>query len=59
MGMPQKQAHDLLGDPQSILQQPVNGVMVETWKYLDQTLVFQNGVLHSWQAADEQSSAAR
>ncbi len=57
MGMSQKQAHDMLGDPQSIMQQELNGVMVETWKYLDRTLVFHNGMLQSWRGAPQQDGA--
>ena len=37
----------LLGPPQQMMVQELNGLMVETWKYLDRTLTFQNGVLQS------------
>ena len=48
MGMSPQQAQALLGPPRQVLQQDLNGVMVETWKYLDRTLVFYNGILQSW-----------
>ena len=48
MGMTKRQAQELLGSPKDILQDQVEGVVVETWKYLDRTLTFHNGVLQSW-----------
>jgi len=48
MGMSKSQVQALLGPPQHIMAQELNGVMIETWKYLDQTLTFSNGILQSW-----------
>ena len=48
MGMSKQQVQALLGPPQQMMVQELNGLMVETWKYLDRTLTFQNGVLQSW-----------
>jgi len=38
----------MLGPPQDIMTQELNGMMVDTWKYVDRTVTFQNGVLRSW-----------
>jgi hypothetical protein len=32
------------------MTQRVEDLLIETWKYLDQTVTFHNGLLHSWQA---------
>lgn len=50
LGMSTQQAQALLGPPQHMVSQEVNGIMVETWNYVDRTLIFQNGILRSWQA---------
>ena len=50
VGMSKPQAQRLLGPPQQMLTQELNGMTVETWKYLNRTLTFQNGLLQSWQA---------
>ena len=47
LGMSKQQAQALLGSPQQIISQEVQGALVETWKYLDRILVFQNGLLYS------------
>ena len=50
VGMSKQQAQALLGPPQRMMTRELNGVMIETWKYLDRTLTFQNGLLQSWQS---------
>ncbi len=47
LGMSKQQVQTLLGPPQQIIAQQLSGMMIETWKYLDHTLIFQNGVLQS------------
>ncbi len=47
-GMSKQQVQALLGLPQQTMTQELNGAMVETWKYLDRLVTFQNGVLQSW-----------
>lgn len=49
VGMSAQQAQKLFGAPQQTLVQELNGVTVETWRYLNRTLTFQNGLLQSWQ----------
>ena len=48
IGMSQQQAKSLLGSPQAVSAQRLQGVIVETWRYLDKTLTFHNGLLASW-----------
>ena len=48
LGMSRQQVQALLGPPNHAMAQELNGVMVETWRYLDRTLTFSNGVLQSW-----------
>ena len=48
IGMTQREAAAMLGSPTDIIGQDINGVMVETWKYLDRTLTFRHGLLQSW-----------
>ena len=45
LGMSQAQAQQLLGPPRQVMRQQMQDMLVETWKYADQALVFQNGVL--------------
>ncbi|MBI2884765.1 MAG: hypothetical protein HYY15_01160 [Candidatus Omnitrophica bacterium] len=47
IGMTQDEAKKLLGPPASMLAQQLPGVLVETWKYVDRTLIFHNGILQS------------
>lgn len=54
LGMSKQQAQTLLGSPQQVISQDAQGIMVETWKYLDRILVFHDGLLYSVAA---QSSA--
>ena len=51
LGMSRPQVQALLGPPQQAMTQELQGVMVETWTYLDRTLTFQNGVLQSWDSS--------
>lgn len=55
VGMPKQQVHSLYGSPQHIVTQQLGDVMVETWKYLDKTLTFHNGLLQSWSTNSSQS----
>lgn len=55
VGMPKRQVHSLYGSPQHIVTQQLGDVMVETWKYLDKTLTFHNGLLQSWSTNSSQS----
>ena len=48
IGMTQREAAAMLGSPKDIIGQDSDGVMIETWKYLDRTLTFQNRLLQSW-----------
>ena len=48
LGMTKRQAHALLGDPQDITVQRTQALLLETWKYVDRTLTFQDDVLQSW-----------
>ena len=48
LGMSKQQVQQMLGPPQDIMTQELNGMMVDTWKYVDRTVTFQNGVLRSW-----------
>ena len=50
LGMSQQQVQVLLGPPTQMTTQELNGVMVETWKYLDRTVTFANGLVQSWDA---------
>lgn len=54
VGMPKQQVHSLYGSPQHIVTQQLGDVMVETWKYLDKTLIFHNNLLHSWSTSSGQ-----
>lgn len=47
LGMSKQQAQALLGPPQQAISQEAQGMVVETWKYLDRILVFRNGSLYS------------
>jgi hypothetical protein len=48
VGMTKQQAQAMFGQPQQVMTQDLQGMMVETWKYLDRTLTFRNGLLYSW-----------
>ena len=48
LGMTQRDAVALLGSPHDIVSNRMDGAMVDTWMYLDKTLTFENGILHSW-----------
>lgn len=48
IGMSQQQVRALLGPPQQIMVQRAQGAIIETWNYLDQTIVFSNGLVQSW-----------
>ena len=50
-GMTKQQVAATLGSPRDIVVQEVNGAMIETWKYIDRTITFQDGVLQAWTAA--------
>ena len=57
LGMTKEQVQALLGPPQQAIGQELNGMMVETWRYLDRIVTFRNGLVYSWQAgphAEEQ-----
>ncbi len=47
-GMSKQQVQQTLGPPQSVTTRQAQTMMVETWKYLDRTLQFQNGILQAW-----------
>jgi hypothetical protein len=49
LGMSRQQVQTLLGPPRHVLTQQLQGLMVETWKYLDRTVTFHNGVVQSWE----------
>ncbi len=51
LGMTKQQVAQTLGSPRDIIVQEMNGSMVETWKYIDRTITFNNGVLQAWTAA--------
>ena len=57
MGMSEKQVHALLGDPQDMTTRHVDDLMIETWRYLDRTLTFQNGLLQSWSITPNPSAS--
>lgn len=48
LGMSKQQVQTLLGPPQQMMNQQLQGMLIETWQYLDRTVVFQNGVVRSW-----------
>ena len=48
LGMSKRQVQALLGPPKDVMVQELQGMMVETWKYFDRTVTFQNGVVQSW-----------
>lgn len=48
LGMSKQQVRALLGSPRQVMTQQLQGVIVETWTYLDRTLTFQQGALQSW-----------
>ena len=48
VGMSKQQAQAMFGQPQQIMTQELHGMMVETWRYMDRTLTFHNGLLYSW-----------
>jgi len=50
VGMTKDQAQALLGPPQAVMTQRLGDLLIETWKYLDKTLTFHNGLLWSWQS---------
>ena len=50
LGMSRQQVQALLGPPQQTMAHELNGMLIETWKYLDRTVTFQNGVVQSWNA---------
>lgn len=54
LGMSTQQVRTMLGPPQDITTQRLEGMMLETWRYLDRTLTFHNGLLHSWQLHRDQ-----
>jgi len=56
LGMSKPQVQAMFGRPRTIAVQQVNDMVIETWKYLNRTLVFQDGVLQSWQSAVEEQS---
>lgn len=45
IGMSKVQAETLLGPPRQMMRQELNGVLVETWKYADRSLIFHDGIL--------------
>lgn len=49
LGMSKEQAQAVLGPPQDVVTQQFQDLMVETWKYLDRTVVFHNGILYGWE----------
>lgn len=49
LGMSQQDARALFGPPQQATTQQFDRLLIDTWKYLDQTLVFHNGALASWE----------
>ena len=57
-GMTKQQVAQTLGSPRDIVIQEVNGAMIETWKYVDRTITFQNGVLQAWTATVAAPTAA-
>ncbi len=48
LGMSKQQVQALLGPPQQTMTQELQGMMVETWKYLDRTVTFHNDVVQSF-----------
>lgn len=48
IGMSKQQAQAMFGAPQQVMSQELEGMMVETWKYMDRALTFHNGLLYSW-----------
>ena len=47
-GMSRPQARAAVGAPQEVIVRQQQGVMIETWKYLDGALVFHQSMLSSW-----------
>ena len=45
IGMSKVQAETLRGPPRQMMRQELNGVLVETWKYADRSLIFHDGLL--------------
>lgn len=52
VGMTKRQAQARFGSPQHIMSQELNGVMIETWRYLDRSLTFHDGRLQVWSLAE-------
>ena len=50
LGMSRQQARALLGPPQQMMVRDAQGLVIETWKYLDRLLVFHDGRLYSMTA---------
>ena len=50
VGMTKETVEGLLGTPNYTMVQELNGVLVETWKYLDRTVTFYDGIVYSWGA---------
>ena len=50
LGMSKAQVQTRLGAPQSVVTQQMQYMLIETWKYVDRTLTFHNGMLQSWAA---------
>lgn len=48
LGMTAERAQKLLGQPQNVMRQQTQGLLIETWQYMDKTLTFHNGVLQTW-----------
>ena len=49
LGMSKERVQAMLGLPQDVVTQQFQDLMVETWKYLDRTVVFHNGILYGWE----------
>ena len=47
-GMSRPQVRWTVGRPREIIVRQQQGVMIETWKYLDGALVFHQSILSSW-----------
>lgn len=56
-GMPRQQVRAAVGAPKAVIVRQQQGVMIETWQYLDGALVFHQNMLSSWtvQPSDQPS----
>ena len=55
VGMSKQDVQTMLGRPQQVMAQELNGLLIETWRYASQTIIFQNGIVQSWTSSSQRS----